>query len=219
MNEQLQIFKNITPEEKARMLECFGVRQKKFDAGETIITFSGGVGAVCVLLRGKAGGFWIDDEGNSAMLEYITAGDVFGDVFMMPLGKMEYYVEATTACEVMFIGYDHVIHPCKNLCCHHSQLINNLYEMTAKKMQQLALRINILTQKSIRRKLAAYLVYEKNLAGSMNFRLSVSLTALAEYICADRCSLTRELAAMKDEGYLDWSGREFKLNDKINNIL
>ena len=218
MNE-LNVFKNITPEEKARMLECFGVRQRKFEAGETIITYSGKINSVCVLLRGKAGGFWIDDDGNTAMLELITPGDVFGDVFMMPLGQMEYYVEATSACEVMFIGYDHIIHPCKNLCCHHSQLINNLYEMTAKKMQQLALRINVLTQKSIRRKLVAYLIYEKNLAKSMNFRLSVSLTGLADYICADRCSLTRELSAMRDEGYLDWSGREFRLYDKINNIL
>ena len=217
--DRLDIFKNITPEEKARMLECFGVRQRKFESGETILTYSGKLNTVCVLLKGKAGGFWIDDDGNSAMLELITSGDVFGDVFMMPLGQMEYYIEAQSACEVMFIGYDHVIHPCKNLCCHHSQIINNLYELTAKKMQQLALRINILTQKSIRRKLAAYLVYEKNIAGAMNFRLSISLTSLAEYICADRCSLTRELAQMRDEGYLEWSGREFRLYEKINNIL
>ncbi len=216
---ELDIFKNISDEEKSRMLECFGVRRKRFDSGETIITYSGKTDSICLLLGGKASGFWIDDDGNTAMLEYITEGDVFGDVFMMPVGKMEYYVEAATTCEVMFIGYDHVIHPCKNLCCHHSQLINNLYALTAKKMQQLALRINVLTQKSIRRKLAAYLIYEKNLAGAMNFRLPISLTGLAEYICADRCSLTRELASMKDEGYLDWSGREFRLYEKINNIL
>ena len=138
MNE-LDIFKDISPEEKARMLECFGVRQKRFESGEMIITYSGKSNSVCVLVRGRAGGFWIDDDGNSAMLEHISPGDVFGDVFMSPIGSMEYYVEATSACEVIFIGYDHIIHPCKNLCCHHSQLINNLYLLTAKKMQQLAL--------------------------------------------------------------------------------
>ncbi|MBE6600149.1 MAG: Crp/Fnr family transcriptional regulator [Ruminococcaceae bacterium] len=219
MNDQLNAFKNISLEEKDRMFSCFGVRRKRYEAGETIITYSGKLNTVCIMLRGKAGGFWIDDDGNSAMLELIQEGDVFGDVFMMPVGQMEYYVEATSACEVMFIGYDKVIHPCKNLCCHHSQLINNLYELTAKRLQQLALRINVLTQKSIRRKLAAYLIYEKNLAGSMNFRLSVSLTGLADYICSDRSSLTRELAAMKQEGYLDWQGREFRLYEQINNIL
>ena len=218
MNE-LEVFKNISAEEKERMLECFGVRRKKFSTGETIISYSDRSEAVCILLRGKAGGFWIDDDGNSAILEFITPGDVFGDVFMSPLGQMEYYVEATSPCEVMFIGYDKVIHPCKNLCCHHSQLINNLYAMTAKKMQQLALRINVLTQKSIRRKLTAYLIYEKSLAGSMSFRLPMSLKALSEYINADRCSLTRELAAMRKDGLLDWSGREFRLTEKINNIL
>lgn len=216
---ELEIFKNIDPDNKSRMLDCFCVTQKKYRAGETIMTFSGKVNAVCVLVYGRANGYWIDDDGNTAVIETVRAGDVFGDVFMMPLGKIEYYVEAQTECEVMFIGYDHVIHPCKNLCPHHSQLINNLYSMTAKKMQQFALRINILTQKGIRRKLAAYLIYEKNLVDSMNFRLSVSLTDLAEYVCVDRSSLTRELAAMRDEGYLDWSGREFKLFDKINNIL
>ncbi len=219
MSERLDAFKNISPEEKERLFSCFGVRRRRYESGETIITYSGKMNTICIMMRGKAGGFWIDDDGNTAMLELITEGDVFGDVFMMPIGQMEYYIEATSACEVMFIGYDKVIHPCKNLCCHHSQLINNLYELTAKKMQQLALRINVLTQKSIRRKLAAYLIYEKNLAGAMNFRLSVSLTGLGEYICADRSSLTRELAAMRDEGYLDWQGREFRLYDKINNIL
>lgn len=219
MNDQLNAFKNISPEEKDRLFSCFGVRRKRYEVGETIITYSGKLNTVCIMLRGKAGGFWIDDDGNTAMLELIQEGDVFGDVFMAPIGQMEYYVEATSACEVMFIGYDKVIHPCKNLCCHHSQFINNLYELTAKRLQQLALRINVLTQKSIRRKLAAYLIYEKNLAGSMNFRLSVSLTGLADYICSDRSSLTRELAAMKQEGYLDWQGREFRLYEQINNIL
>ncbi len=217
--KELEVFKNITPEEKEKMFLCFGVRRKKYDTGEMIMTYSGKLNNVCIMLRGRAGGFWIDDDGNTAMLEQIGEGDVFGDVFMMPVGQMEYYVEATSPCEVIFLDYDHVIHPCKNLCCRHSQLINNLYELTAKKMQQLALRINVLTQKSIRRKLAAYLIYEKNLADSMNFRLSVPLTGLADYICSDRSSLTRELAAMRDEGYLDWSGREFRLYDKINNIL
>ena len=216
---ELEIFRDINPEEKERMLNCFCVNQKKFKNGETVMTFSGNHNAVCVMVNGRASGYWIDEDGNTAVIETIRPGDVFGDVFMMPLGKIEYYVEAHTDCEVMFIGYDHVIHPCKNLCQHHSQLINNLYSMTAKKMQQFALRINILTQKGIRRKVAAYLIYEKNLAGSMNFRLGLSLTDLAEYVCADRSSLTRELAAMRDEGYLDWSGREFRLYEKINNIL
>ena len=86
---ELEIFKNIDPNDKSRMLDCFCVTQKKYRTGETIMTFSGRVNAVCVLVYGRANGYWIDDDGNTAVIETVRAGDVFGDVFMMPIGKIE----------------------------------------------------------------------------------------------------------------------------------
>ncbi len=43
------------------------------------------------------------------------------------------------------------------------------------------------------------------------FTVPMSRTALAEYLCADRSAMTRELAHMKAEGLIDYDKRQFTL--------
>lgn len=208
---QSKIFSGMDEREKQSIYECFSVKTRRFMKGEQILTYSEQLNNVCVVLQGSARVYAIDADGNCSVIELLRKNDVFGEVFHFPFKGLEYIAEADEDCEIMFIGYDHIIHPCSNACLRHTQLINNLFALTAEKMQTLELRINILAQKNVRQKLMAYLEYAGREAAGEKFSAGMSITELAAYLNVDRSSLMREMKRMKDDGLIWSEGRIFRL--------
>ena len=75
----------------------------------------------------------------------------------------------------------------------------------------MSLRINIISKKSLRRKLCAYFEYMQDKTGSSGFELELSLSALANYLCSDRSSMMRELKNMADEGLIQRKNKFIKI--------
>lgn len=210
---ELSIFQNISDADRDRMIHCFGVRSRKFSAGDEILTYSPGMDNVCILLSGTAHLYCTDAEGNFSLLERLRENDVFGEMFYLPMAALEYIVEADTSCEILFIRFDRVIHPCQNICQHHSQLINNLFFLSSQKLRMLSTHINILMQKTVRDKLMAYLEYIRNFTGKTEFKLDLTLTDLAAYLNVDRISLMRAIRKLNEEGVIESSSNRFKLHE------
>ena len=167
---------------------------------------------IAVLEKGNAKLQILNEDGDIFLLEHINEGDLFGELFSLPLDSFEYIVTAESDCNVMFVGYEHIIKPCENLCNHHSQLISNLFMMAAQKSQELSLHISLMHQNTIRQKLMAYLNYvsassDKRSDGSFN--IPISLAELAEYLSVDRSAMMREIKAMKNDGLISGNRREF----------
>ena len=205
------IFNGISQSDLSRMLHCFEAQKNTFRKGETIMTYTNELQKVGVLMSGKAHLYTIDYDGNFMLLERFEADGLFGELFALPLANLEYIVEADSDCEVLFIQYGKIIHPCSNTCHHHTQLIDNLFHLSTKKAQRLSLRINLLGSKSTRQKLLSYLSYMQNKTKNNAFTIEMSLTDLADYLCVDRSSMMRELKALKEEGVLESKGKNFSM--------
>ncbi|SDX72850.1 helix-turn-helix domain-containing protein [Eubacterium barkeri] len=65
--------------------------------------------------------------------------------------------------------------------------------------------------KNLRKKIMAYLSIQAQYQHCRYFEISLGRTELAEYLCADRSALTRELGNMKAEGVIDFEKRSFRL--------
>lgn len=198
----LSIFTGITDEEKKHMFQCFSPSARVFFDGEIIMNYSYKIDRIGILLDGRAHLSSIDYDGRQSILEQLEQNDIFGEVFTLPLENCQYFVEADTACDVLFIDYAQIIKRCPRACSEHSRLVNNLLQMTAAKAQSLAIHINILSRRSIRQKLTAYFEAEANKSKKEYFELPMSLSAPADYISVDRSAMMRELKKMKDDGVL-----------------
>ena len=75
----------------------------------------------------------------------------------------------------------------------------------------LALRINMISKKTVRQKLVSYFEYLAEKTGSRRFETELSLSQLANYLCVDRTSLMRELRLMREERLISSSGRKIEL--------
>lgn len=205
---------NISPESIEKMILCFEPQFKSYRAGETILAYSDQLEKVGIMLSGQARLYYIDENGDSSLLETYGDDDLFGEVFSLPLEDYEYIVTADTDCSVVFISYQHIITPCEKSCQHHSQLISNLFLMTAQKSQELSLHISILGQHTTRKKLLAYLRYAQAACGAKDdeyFEIPFTLGDLSEYLAVDRTAMMREIRLLKQDGLLDSQRRRFML--------
>ena len=199
----LSIFDGITDEEKRRLFRCFAPVTKVFFDGEIIMYYSRKIDKIGILLDGKAHISSTDPEGRQSILEQFEKNDIFGELFMMPQENSQYFIEADTACDVLFIDYSKIIKMCQSVCPEHSRFISNLIRMTAAKTQSMAHHINILSRRTTRQKLMAYFESELSKSKEKYFTISMSLSALADYISVDRSAMMRELKKMKEEGIID----------------
>lgn len=206
-----ELFSDVSEESIAQMISCFKPDTRHFRRGETVMVYAPELTYLCVLLRGSAHLYCMDSDGEYVLLENYSANDIFGEVFAMPYGDLGYAVEADSDCDVMFIRFSCITGRCPNACQHHTQITQNLFALSAKKAQTLAMRINMISKRSLRRKLVAYFDYMREKTDSTSFEVETSLSQLAGFLCADRASMMRELKNMCDEGIIARTGRKITL--------
>ena len=192
-----QLFEGITNEECARMFQCFGAREAGYEAGALISEFDGEQNAVGVLLSGSADLVRLDADGNRTILETLEEGGVFGEVLAF----------SGAGGRVLYLDYDQITKRCENACLHHSILVQNLFRLLSTKTLRLSERVEVLSRRSIREKLLCYFEQLARREKSDTVTLPFSLSALAEYISADRSAMMRELKKLKEEGVVQTENR------------
>ena len=207
-----QLFEGITNEECARMFQCFGAREAGYEAGALISEFDGEQNAVGVLLSGSADLVRLDADGNRTILETLEEGGVFGEVLAFAgTGGDSIFLECRRDCRVLYLDYDQITKRCENACACHSQVVTNLFQLLSKKSLHLSRRIEVLACRSIREKLLCYFEQLARREKSDTITLPFSLSALAEYISADRSAMMREMRKMREEDLISTEGRSVTL--------
>lgn len=209
--QNVELFKDISCQSIDAMMSCFAPDVRSFRKGETILVYEQEIKYLCVLLTGKAHLYCVDVDGEYTLLENYVPNDIFGEVFTLPYSGLGYVAEADSDCTVMFIKMSSIYGRCEKACEHHTKINSNLFKLTAKKAQMLALRINMISKKTVRQKLMSYFEYLEEKTQSRSFETELSLSQLANYLCVDRTSLMRELRLMRSEGIIASSGRRITL--------
>ena len=113
--------------------------------------------------------------------------------------------------QILFIPFDRVMHSCTMACVFHHQLIENMVTIIAQKNRDLIRKVEVVSKRSIREKLLAYLSIQAQAQQSRYFEIPLGRVELAEYLCVDRSALTRELVKMKADGLIDYDKNCFRI--------
>jgi CRP-like cAMP-binding protein len=115
---------------------------------------------------------------------------------------------------VMFIKAERFMGNCQNVCNSHKRLIMNMLEILAKKALMLNRKVEYLTIKSLRGKVAAFILenYKKN--SQLTFNLPMNRADVADFLNVSRPALSREMGRMQEEGIIDF----YKATIKILNL-
>ncbi|MDD3192547.1 MAG: Crp/Fnr family transcriptional regulator [Oscillospiraceae bacterium] len=212
----ISLFDGIQEQDCQAMMDCFGMVLCRFSAGQTIFEYGTGNDQVGILQTGAASLVRIDRDGGRTVLEQMGPGSVFGEILAFPcVGTDSIWVQSDEESIAALIRYDQITKRCAKACEHHSRLVENLFDLMRKKAVALSERVEVLSRRTIRDKLSAYfsLLFVKN--GGRAFSLPFSYSILADYICADRSAMMRELRNMKEDGLLETDGRRILLTDAV----
>jgi len=194
---------------------CCSRTAAKYAAGEKIMLIKELGGKIGVIDKGCIIISYVDSDGRNNIMEFLTEGEPFGDFFYSLLPDQEYTVTAETDCSVTYYDYFKILDCDEATCTNHPRLMREMLIMSARKAKDLSIHLNILSQRTLRGKIMAFIEYYCEQKKSKKVTIPMNMSSLAEYICVDRSAMMREIANMNKEGIITSVGREFTLNITI----
>ncbi len=209
---EFPLFSGIAKDDLPAMLQCLGYRVEHYQKGEFLAIEGQHIQQVGVILQGSVDMLKEDFWGHKIILMRMQKSDVFGEAFTF--GSNATATVSFRAVEdtvILLLPFQRVLHTCNRTCTFHHRLVENMVQLLANKNQELMKKVEVVTKKTLREKILAYLSQQAQLQGKEYFEIPLGRAELADYLCADRSALTRELSNMKKEGRLDYDKNMFRL--------
>ena len=211
-NVQSPLFAGIDTGDFEGMLGCIGYHVKTYQKGEIIAFEEENINHVGVVLEGTVDMLKEDIWGNRTMLVRTYPQDIFGETFACGEDTLSVVTFAAAEnCRVLFLPFSRVMHTCSHACQFHQTLVETMVRLIARKNRELMRKVEVVSKKTLREKILAYLSIQSQVQGSRKFEIPLGRLEWAEYLNADRSALTRELAKMKEEGILDYQRNIFEI--------
>ena len=193
------LFRGITPEKLSANLEEISFHTRSYKKGEILAQ----QGAVCnrlvILTKGSVRGEMIDYSGRLIKVEDIAAPRAIAPLFLF--GEENRYpveVTANEPTEVIEIPKTSVL----ELFRKNEQFLENYMNLSANYARTLSDKLFFMSFKTIRQKLASYLLRLYKQQQQTHITLDRSQQELSDYFGVSRPSLARELAHMQEDGLL-----------------
>ena len=193
------LFRGITPERLFADLEEISFHTRSYKKGEILAQ----QGAVCnrlvILTRGSVRGEMIDYSGRLIKVEDIAAPRAIALLFLF--GEENRYpveVTANEPTEVIELPKSGVL----SLFRKNEQFLENYMNLSANYARTLSDKLFFMSFKTIRQKLASYLLRLYKQQQQTHITLDRSQQELSDYFGVSRPSLARELAHMQEDGLL-----------------
>lgn len=213
VNENLRknaIFNKLTEEEAATLLKQYNFKVVTFEK-ETIIAHEDDkCNSIGLIISGKLEVSRLYSCGREIVISTLSSGDVFGEAIVFStMKKYPATLKAVEKCELLFITKDELM----NLFSSNGRILEGFLEVLSTKVLMMNKRIKNISFKSLRHKVVNYILENRNLNDNKVF-LSESKEKLAAVLGIPRPSLSRELMALRDMGYIDFDRKIITIIDE-----
>ena len=206
---QSPIFTGLQQSETAALLMQVPHQIRHFHKDDLLAVAGEEVKAAMILLEGKLQGEMVDFSGNSLKIEellppqMVAAGFLFGKNSRFPVN-----LSAHTDGEMLiFLKTDFT-----QLLSLDHRVLNNFLNIISNKAQFLSRKISFLSFKTIREKIAFFLLQHQK-PGFRNVLLKQNQQSLAEMFGVARPSLARTISELQREQILEWRRGEVEIKD------
>ena len=191
---------------------CIGYHIRDYSKGQVVAFEQEIIHHVGIVLSGAVDMIKEDLWGNSAMLVRMEKDEVFGETFACGEDNTSVVTfQVAEDARVLFLPFSRVMRTCSGACVFHQRLVENMVRVIARKNRDLMGKIEVVSKKTLREKILAYLSLQAQRQGKEEFEIPLGRVELSQYLCADRSALTRELAKMKEEGLIDYRRNWFSV--------
>lgn len=196
----------------AQMLHCLNARVMTVRKNSAVFREGEPAEGVGIVLSGAVQTVQDDYFGNRSILSMAAPGQLFGEGFACAgVEALPVSVVAAADGEVMLIDCAHILKVCRNACDFHNQMVRNLLHSVAESNLRLNQKIEILSKRTTREKLMAYLLSEAKLQGSNEFTIPYDRQELADYLGVERSAMSTVIGRLRDEKVIEVNRRWFRI--------
>lgn len=166
--------------------------------------------AIGIILQGSIRVERIFPSGKTVRVDRLEAGNSFGEAIVF--SDQRSYPATLTAHEataVVFLSRQ----AAAGLCAHSLRFLTNFLGLLSNKVLMLNRKVKSLAYQTVRQKVAGFILDERARQQAAVVHLPFSRSELAASLDIPRPSLSRELAALKAEGWIDYDRRSIRIRD------
>ena len=116
--------------------------------------------------------------GNKTMLIRMRKNEMFGETFACGEDNLSVVTFIVSEdAEILFIPFHRVMHSCTMACAFHHKLIENMVRVIANKNRDLMRKVEIISKRTLREKILAYLSIQAQLQGTRYFEIPLGQVA------------------------------------------
>jgi len=197
------LFRGLTPKEVESIFAVIPYRKKKYQSGSIIAQSGEVVNYLMLIINGIVKGEMVDFSGKLIKIEDIPAPGALAPAFVFG-NKNRYPVNIVTVSdsEILIVEKGEFL----KLLMKNDMVLLNFLDMISNRSQFLSEKIKFLNFKTIKSKLAQYIL---KLAGEnmSSVKMDKTQNDLADYFGVARPSVARALADIEDSGFIKAEGK------------
>ena len=212
------LFKGISEDEINKLFQKVNHQIKHFRSGELLAQAGDVVDQALLLMEGRLQGEMVDFGGNSLKIEELDPPQMVAAAFLFGHQcKFPVFLSAKTEGKLLLIAKRDFA----NMLSLESRVMVNYLDIVSGKAQFLTGKITFLSLKTIKEKIAHYLLQQMKSGQKIKVKINQSQTNLADLFGVTRPSLTRTILEMEKQNILTWSRDQVEIHDlkKLNQIL
>jgi CRP-like cAMP-binding protein len=204
------LFRGMMLEEVVSAISVTPNRIRRFNAGSLISQSGEPVNSFMMVIDGVVKGEMVDFTGRVIKIEDIPASGTLASAFIFgSRNRFPVNVVAVSDTKLIIIEKADFLKFLKS----NEIILTNFLDIISNRSQFLSEKIKFLNFKTIRGKLAQYILQTAGQDKS-EIKLAMTQNDLAEYFGVTRPSIARVISEMEDEGIISTKGKNIKILDK-----
>jgi CRP-like cAMP-binding protein len=204
------LFYSVKEEEIVSILETLNVKESRFRKGDILAMQDEPCNRLIILTSGSVTAEMTDPSGRVVKVEDIQAPSPLAILFLFGVDN-RFPVQATAKEDgTALIIYKQ---PVLKMLQMNERILENYLNISAIYASKLSKKLHFMSFRTIRQKLALYLLELMKDRGTM-IEMDRTQNALAELFGVSRPSLARELYNMQEEGYIEVNRKHINILDK-----
>ncbi|HOZ14788.1 MAG TPA: Crp/Fnr family transcriptional regulator [Tenuifilaceae bacterium] len=205
------MFRGLKPDEIQGLIERVGHSVKSFGKGQTIAQREEEVKNLCIIVDGSVKGEMVDFSGKILKIEEMQAPMPIAHAFLFgERNRFPVDVVALEDCKILFIPKADFM----RLMQQNATVLSNYLNAISNRAQFLSNKLWFLSFKTIKEKIAHYLLNISRSESKTTIVLPKSHQELAEFFGVTRPSLARVFSDLEAEGVITVNRREINIINK-----
>ena len=210
--KQCPLFSGIEDFNLKALLACLSAVHRSYEKNEFVFSAGDATQSVGIVLLGAVHILQEDYWGNRTILANVPPGGLFGESFSCTeTDRLPVSVIAVDKTEILLIDCTRIITTCSSSCTFHLALIKNMMKLLAQKNIMLTQKMEIISHRTTRERLLAYLSAQAVKAGKNRFAIPFNRQQLADFLSVERSAMSAELSRMQSDGLINTNRSEFEL--------